>query len=117
CGLAGVPRRLAGLLTALRCSPDIAFGTGGGLRELSGKFLVGPGPRCRVDRPEPRFLPEEQAARLAAAVRFAVAAMLEVNAMRELEAPETADGVAGLVCTLVDLEPSATIFEHLRHER
>lgn len=84
-------------MSAPGCSPDIALGAAAGRCRLCDEFIVSLRPRFRVDRPEPCLLPEQQTARLAAAVGLPVTAVLEMNAVRELEAAEAAGRIVGLV--------------------
>ena len=67
---------------------------------------------------EPRLLPVEEAAGLAAAVRLAVAAQpLQVHGVAHAVHAGRADGVAQLHGQLVHPEPPAAELQHLGHER
>ena len=66
---------------------------------------------------EPRFLPIDEAARLAATVPLAVAAHpLQVDGVAHAVHACRADRVAQLQRQLVHPEPPATELQHLRHE-
>ena len=74
--------------------------------------------RLRLDPLQPGFLPEDQAAGLAAVMRRSVAAdVRQMNGVGHLAAADPECGIAGLVRALADHHPGAAISQHLRHER
>ena len=66
---------------------------------------------------QPRFLPEDQAAGLAAAVGGSIAARFEVDGLIDSASSHWKHGVAGLVRSFIDLKSLAAEREHLGHER
>ena len=71
-----------------------------------------------LDRFEPRFLPKYQTSCLATPISATVAPdILQMYPMWKRSSAGTIHRVTGLVSTLLDTKPAATIFEHLRHKR
>src|SRR5262249_706467 len=68
-------------------------------------------------RLEPCLLPENQTSRFAPPMSSPVTARFEVQCVGNATSPNREHGVAGLVCSLVDLESFPAKREHLGHER
>jgi hypothetical protein len=66
---------------------------------------------------KPCLFPKYQAAGLTATIGFPVAAVLQMNPVRQASTAGAGRRITGLVRPLIDLKALAAVFEHLRHER
>jgi hypothetical protein len=68
------------------------------------------------DRLQPGGFPKDQTTGLTASVRLSITTHIKVNGVSHAKTSDGIDGVAGLVSTLIHLEPLTAILEHLRHK-